>query len=169
MRSKLSAYIYHARCLLPGDLTSTRAVCVEKSRSQDPLAHHGTRTRDLWYEQSIVFMLLFPLCYDRVDISRMIDHHGLFSCVDVAKNSEFYLYSCSSFQNVMIKLLFYVWLIPIVYFHVSIMQWNVNCIYSKQPLTAESPVAQLVALRAVKLGFCEFEPKLGQLSFRRLA
>ena len=37
LRNKLSAYINHARCLLPVDLTSTRTVCVEKSQSQDPL------------------------------------------------------------------------------------------------------------------------------------
>ena len=37
LRNKLSAYINHARCLFPGDLTSTRAVCVGTSHSQIPL------------------------------------------------------------------------------------------------------------------------------------
>ena len=37
LRNKLSAYINQTRYVLPGDLTSTRAVCVEKSQNQNPL------------------------------------------------------------------------------------------------------------------------------------
>ena len=56
LRNKISAYIYHARCLLPVEsvLASTRAVCVENSQSEP--AHHGTQTLDVWYERPMLYL-----------------------------------------------------------------------------------------------------------------
>ena len=51
LRNKLSAYINHDRCLLPGD---SRCFCAKIPKSEP--AHHGTQTLDLWYERPMLYL-----------------------------------------------------------------------------------------------------------------
>ena len=78
LRNKLSAYINYARCLHPGDLTSTRAVCVERFQSQDTLiAELEPGTLDTKGRRSTSAPLSSII---RVDIHIPMCRHNTHSC-----------------------------------------------------------------------------------------